>query len=172
MVNEWRERCPGNVGSVKCPMCQADETKVVDSRVAEENAAIRRRRECLSCAHRFTTFERVDHAALAVVKSDGRSEPFDRHKLINGLAAATKGRSVDASVLDQLAGSVEDAIRLLGSEVSSANIGLVVLQHLRSVDEVAYLRFASVYKHFDAAADFHRELELMEKSDPAQSASV
>jgi transcriptional repressor NrdR len=157
---------------VKCPSCRADETKVVDSRVAEENAAIRRRRECLSCAHRFTTFERVDHAALTVVKSDGRSEPFDRQKLISGLAAATKGRGVDAPVLDDLAGSVEDSIRLQGSEISSANIGLVVLQHLRTVDEVAYLRFASVYKHFDAAADFHRELELMEKSDPAQPTSV
>jgi transcriptional repressor NrdR len=152
---------------MKCPVCRDDETKVVDSRVAEENTAIRRRRQCLSCAHRFTTFERVDHAFLTVVKSDGRTQPFDRQKLVSGLSAATKGRDVAPATLDQIAGSVEDVLRLQGSEVTSANIGVVVLKELRTVDEVAYLRFASVYKEFDAAADFHRELELMEKSDPA-----
>lgn len=155
------------VHGVRCPVCRDDDTKVVDSRVAEENTAIRRRRQCLSCAHRFTTFERVDHAPLTVVKSDGRVQPFDRQKLISGLSAATKGRDVAPSALDEIAASVEDMLRLQGSEVTSANIGLVVLNELRTVDEVAYLRFASVYKDFDAAADFHRELELMEKADPA-----
>lgn len=152
---------------MRCPSCRDDETKVVDSRIAEEHTAIRRRRQCLSCAHRFTTFERVDHAPLNVVKSDDRVEPFDRQKLISGLAAATKGRDVSPEQLDELASAVEDTLRLQGSEVSSANIGLAVLHELRTVDEVAYLRFASVYKNFDAAADFHRELELMEKADPA-----
>ncbi|HSL72931.1 MAG TPA: transcriptional regulator NrdR [Ilumatobacteraceae bacterium] len=147
-----------------CPSCRADDTKVVDSRVAEEGAAIRRRRECLSCSHRFTTFERIDHAPLTVVKSHGGTEPFDRRKLIGGLAAATKGRQVTEATLDGLAVRVEDSMRLLGSTVTSANIGVAVLDQLRSVDEVAYLRFASVYKGFDAAADFHRELELLEKS--------
>ena len=155
------------MGHVKCPVCRDDDTKVVDSRVAEENTAIRRRRQCLSCEHRFTTFERVDHAALTVVKSDGRVQPFDRQKLISGLSAATKGRDVVSSALDEIASAVEDVLRLQGSEVTSANIGVVVLKELRTVDEVAYLRFASVYKDFDAAADFHRELELMEKADPA-----
>lgn len=155
------------VTDVKCPVCRDDDTKVVDSRVAEEHTAIRRRRQCLGCAHRFTTFERVDHAPLTVVKSDGRVQPFDRQKLISGLASATKGRDVAATVLDDLAAAVEDVLRLQGSEVTSANIGVVVLKELRTVDEVAYLRFASVYKDFDAAADFHRELELMEKADPA-----
>jgi len=149
---------------VLCPSCRADDTKVIDSRIAEEGAAIRRRRECLTCARRFTTFERVDHAPLTVVKSHGGTEPFDRRKLIGGLAAATKGRGVDESRLDEIAMRVEESMRLLGSTVTSANIGVAVLDQLRSVDEVAYLRFASVYKDFDGASDFHRELELLEKS--------
>jgi transcriptional repressor NrdR len=102
---------------------------------------------------------------LAVIKSHGGLEPFDRQKLIAGLVSATKGRSVGADTLEELALGVEDSIRVQGSEVSSANIGLEVLRQLRDIDEVAYLRFASVYKDFDAAADFHRELELMEKAD-------
>jgi len=151
-------------GGVYCPACRADDTKVVDSRLAEEGAAIRRRRQCLSCSHRFTTFERIDHVPLTVVKSDGAREAFDRSKVVSGLAAATKGRSVSDAVLAEMALDVEDVVRLQGSEVSSAVIGLAVLDRLRGVDEVAYLRFASVYKDFDAAADFHRELELLEKS--------
>ncbi len=147
-----------------CPACRADETKVVDSRVAQEGTAIRRRRQCLACTQRFTTYERVDHAPLSVVKSHGRTEAFDRQKVVDGLLAATKGRGVERSSLDELALRVEDSLRLGGSEVSSANIGLAVLEQLRSIDDVSYLRFASVYKNFDAAADFHRELELLEKS--------
>ncbi len=146
-----------------CPVCHADDTKVVDSRLAEEGAAVRRRRHCLSCSHRFTTFERVDEVPLTVVKSDGRTEPFDRGKIVAGILAATKGRSVDAGVVQQVAESIEDGVRLQGSEVTSAQIGLAVLDHLRTIDEVAYLRFASVYKNFDAAADFHREIELLTK---------
>lgn len=147
-----------------CPACRVDDTKVVDSRVAEDGNAIRRRRECLSCARRFTTFERVDHAPLTVVKSHGSSEPFDRSKLIGGLVAATKGRNVSDDQLRSIVSAVEESLRLLGSTVNSASIGVAVLEQLRRVDDVAYLRFASVYKDFDAAADFHRELELLEKS--------
>ncbi len=150
-----------------CPTCHDDDTKVVDSRVAEEGSAIRRRRQCLGCGGRFTTFERVDHAPLTVVKSHGGEEPFDRQKLIGGLAAATKGRNVSAATLQEIAVGVEDSMRLLGSRVTSANIGVAVLDRLRVVDEVAYLRFASVYKDFDGASDFHRELELLEKSASA-----
>lgn len=150
-----------------CPSCRADDTKVVDSRLAEEGAAIRRRRRCLSCEHRFTTFERIDHAPLSVEKSNGGCEPFERTKLIGGLAAATKGRSVSDDELEEIAVRVEDSMRLLGSTVTSASIGLAVLDELRAVDDVAYLRFASVYKNFDAASDFHRELELLEKSATA-----
>lgn len=152
-----------------CPACRADDSKVVDSRLAEEGAAIRRRRQCLTCSSRFTTFERVDHAPLTVVKSTGETQPFDRSKLVAGLAAATKGRGVDQDQLDAMATRVEDAARLQGNEVTSAHVGVVVLDQLRAVDDVSYLRFASVYKHFDAAADFHRELELMEKSGVGSS---
>jgi len=149
---------------VYCPVCRAEDSKVVDSRLAEEGAATRRRRQCTSCSHRFTTYERVDHAPLTVVKSTGHCEPFDRAKVIAGLAAATKGRGVDAATLEQMATRVEDVVRLEGGEVASATVGLTVLDELRRVDDVSYLRFASVYKHFDAAADFHRELELLEKT--------
>jgi transcriptional repressor NrdR len=136
---------------------------VIDSRVAEEGAAVRRRRECLSCSHRFTTHERVDEVALVVVKSDGARRPFERAKIVAGVVAATKGRGVGAALIEQLAVDVEEEVRLDGGEVTSAQIGLAVLDRLRRIDEVSYLRFASVYKDFDAAADFHRELELLSK---------
>ena len=136
----------------------------MDSRLAEEGVAIRRRRECTDCSHRFTTFERVDHAPLTVVKTTGNVEPFDRVKVVAGMAAATKGRQVDDATLEAMATSVEDAIRLRGSEVTTTDVGLEVLEQLRRVDDVAYLRFASVYKNFDGASDFHRELEYLEKT--------
>lgn len=158
------------MADVQCPACRSDDSRVVDSRVAEEGTAIRRRRQCVGCSHRFTTFERVDHAPLTVVKSSGDVEPFDRAKVVAGLAAATKGRDVSAEILEQMATRVEDVVRLNGNEVSTAVVGLTVLDELRAVDDVSYLRFASVYKHFDAAADFHRELELMEKSASGGSA--
>lgn len=148
---------------VHCPACQADDTKVVDSRLAAEGTAVRRRRRCLSCGHRFTTFERVDEVPLTVVKSDGSVEPFDRAKVTNGLLAATKGRHVTERQIEEIVDAVEDTVRLGGSESRSAEIGAVVLNQLGAVDEVSYLRFASVYKNFDAAADFHREIELLAK---------
>lgn len=154
------------MSGVQCPSCHFDDTKVVDSRLAEEGAAIRRRRKCAACDDRFTTFERVDHVPLRVLKSTGETQPFDRSKVVSGLAAATKGRGVEDHDLDRMATRVEDALRLKGSEVTSQVIGLAVLEELRVVDDVSYLRFASVYKHFDAATDFHRELELMEKQAP------
>ena len=128
---------------------------------------MRRRRHCLSCSHRFTTFERVDEVPLVVLKSDGRTQPFDRAKIVAGILAATKGRNVDAALAEQVAESIEDGVRLQGSEVTSGQLGLAVLDRLRTIDEVAYLRFASVYKNFDAAADFHREIELLSKAAQA-----
>jgi transcriptional repressor NrdR len=148
---------------VHCPACQADDTKVVDSRLASEGSAVRRRRRCPSCGHRFTTFERVDEVPLTVVKSDGSVEAFERTKVANGLIAATKGRHISPEQIDRIVDAVEDAVRLGGSESTSAQIGAVVLNLLGPVDEVSYLRFASVYKNFDAAADFHREIELLGK---------
>lgn len=146
-----------------CPKCRADDTRVIDSRDAEEGSAIRRRRSCAACAHRFTTYERLDEVPLVVVKSDGRREPFDRAKLVAGVAAACKGRPVTTEQIEQLAESIEDETRLGGAEVSASELGVRVLEHLRMLDEVAYLRFASVYKAFDGAADFRRELVLLEK---------
>ena len=146
-----------------CPSCRADDTKVVDSRLAEEGVSVRRRRQCLTCAYRFTTFERVEEVPLVVVKSHGSRQPFDRDKVVAGVLAATKGRSVAAAQVEQLATAVEDEMRLLGGEVTTSQIGLSVLERLRLLDEVAYLRFASVYKNFDAASDFESELELLSK---------
>jgi transcriptional repressor NrdR len=151
------------VSGVHCPSCQADDTKVVDSRLAEEGASVRRRRQCLSCAYRFTTFERVEEVPLVVVKSDGSAQPFDRDKIVFGVRAASKGRSVTEEQIQQLALEVEDEIRLTTGEVTSSSIGLAVLDRLRVLDEVAYLRFASVYKNFDGASDFQSELELLSK---------
>jgi transcriptional repressor NrdR len=158
-----RARRRSSLGGVHCPSCHADDTKVVDSRIAAEGAAIRRRRQCLSCSHRFTTYERVEELPLMVTKSHGAVEPFDRDKIVDGVRAATKGRNVDDHRIAELAGSVEDELRLDGGEVTSTRIGLAVLERLRHVDEVAYMRFASVYKNFDAAADFQSELELLSK---------
>lgn len=148
---------------VHCPFCQADDSKVVDSRLADEGSAVRRRRECLSCQSRFTTFERAEDVPLMVAKSDGRRQPFDRAKVAAGIAAATKGRDLGGETAESLAERVEECIRALGSSVTSSQIGLAVLDQLRPIDEVAYLRFASVYKHFDGASDFHREIELLTK---------
>lgn len=155
-------------GPVHCPSCRADDTKVVDSRLSDEGAAVRRRRQCLACSGRFTTYERLEEtpvveAPLEVVKSDGTRQRFDRDKIVRGVAAATKGRQVDVTQIEQLATTVEDEIRLVGGDVTSSRIGLAVLDRLRLLDEVAYLRFASVYKGFDAAADFQSELELLSK---------
>lgn len=146
-----------------CPSCNADDTKVVDSRLAEEGSSVRRRRQCLTCSHRFTTFERVEELALVVLKANGEREPFDREKIVFGVVAATKGRVAQHDQVERLANEVEDEMRLLGGEVTTSQIGLSVLDRLRVLDEVAYLRFASVYKNFDAAADFQSELELLSK---------
>jgi transcriptional repressor NrdR len=148
---------------MRCPKCSADDTKVIDSRDAEEGTTIRRRRSCVACGHRFTTYERAEEVPLVVVKSDAHREPFDRTKLVAGVAAACKGRPVSIDEIVHLAEAVEDEMRLQGPEVTSQAVGLEVLERLRRLDEVAYLRFASVYKGFDAAADFQRELVLLKK---------
>ena len=138
----------------------------MDSRTAQDGAAIRRRRLCLSCGYRFTTFERMEEVPLVVTKRSGQREAFDRAKLVAGVRAAAKGRPVGEDELENLATEVEDAMRLDGPEVTSAHVGVAVLDALRHLDEVAYLRFASVYKGFDDAADFERELTLLAKGTP------
>jgi len=149
---------------VRCPWCQSLDDRVVDSRLAEDGAAIRRRRECTACGGRFTTYERLDEAPLWVLKRGGQREPFDRVKVIAGVRAATKNRPVSEEQLDTLALEVEEALRHLGAEVSSQQIGVAVLEGLRELDEVAYLRFASVYKGFEDVGDFQREVGLLTKT--------
>jgi transcriptional repressor NrdR len=149
---------------MRCPSCASLDDKVVDSRLADDGAAIRRRRECLGCSRRFTTFERVEEVALVVVKRSGHRAPFDRAKIVGGLRAAAKNRPVSDDQLEALAAEVEEALRLEGPELTSQQVGLAVLERLRALDDVAYLRFASVYKGFEDAGDFEREVGLLTKS--------
>ena len=148
---------------VHCPSCSFDDTKVIDSRLSEEGGAIRRRRSCAQCGYRFTTYERLEEVALNVVKRGGGKQPFDRLKMIAGIQAAVKGRPVGDEMIMDIAERIEDALRLEGGDVTSNQVGHAVLEQLRLIDEVAYMRFASVYKNFDDAADFKRELALLEK---------
>jgi transcriptional repressor NrdR len=149
---------------VLCPYCGAEEDKVVDSRVAEEGRSIRRRRECLTCGRRFTTFERAEEVPLLVAKRNGMEEPFAREKIVAGLVAACKNRPVTEAEIEALTDDVEETMRATGQRpVPTAEIGREVLERLRNLDEVAYLRFASVYKDFQELTDFERELGLIQK---------
>lgn len=142
---------------MRCPFCKHDDTKVVDSRVADEGQAIRRRRSCAACGRRFTT---VESAVLAVVKRNGVTEPFSREKVMRGVRRACQGRDVAEDDLALLAQQVEEAVRAAGTaEVPSNEVGLAILGPLRDLDEVAYLRFASVYRSFESLADFQREID-------------
>lgn len=144
---------------MRCPFCKAENSRVVDSREADEGQAIRRRRACGKCGRRFTT---VETAVLAVVKRSGVTEPFSREKVVRGVRAACQGRDVDDDALNLLAQKVEDAVRATGSaEIPSNEIGLAILGPLRDLDEVAYLRFASVYRSFTSAEDFENEIEQL-----------
>ncbi|MEV6657789.1 transcriptional regulator NrdR [Nocardia fluminea] len=154
-----------------CPYCRHPDSRVVDSREVEEGTAIRRRRSCPSCGRRFTT---VETAILSVVKRSGVTEPFSREKVIVGVRRACQGREVDDDALNLLAQQVEDAVRAKGSpEVPSHEVGLAILGPLRDLDEVAYLRFASVYRSFTSAADFEREITEMRaaRADAAVAAT-
>lgn len=154
---------------MRCPRCSAAEDKVVDSRSADDGSAIRRRRECLSCGQRFTTYERLEEVPLVVVKRSGERQVFERAKVTSGVEAAAKNRPVGSGVIASLAADVEEEMRLAGPEVSSQDVGMAVLDHLRAVDEVAYLRFASVYKGFSAAGDFEREAGLLKSTAPKRA---
>jgi transcriptional repressor NrdR len=142
---------------------------VVDSRLADDGAAIRRRRECLACGRRFTTYERVEEVPLTVVKRSGYRAPFDRAKIVAGLRAATKNRPVSPEQMEALAVEVEESLKLEGPEVGSQQIGVAVLERLRALDEVAYVRFASVYKGFADVDDFAREVGLLTKATKPKS---
>ena len=144
---------------MRCPFCRHGDSRVIDSREVDDGQAIRRRRSCAACGRRFTT---VEEAVLAVVKRSGVTEPFSREKVINGVRRACQGRPVDEDALQKLAQTVEDKVRARGSaEVPSHDVGLAILEPLRVLDEVAYLRFASVYKSFSSTEDFEKEIHHM-----------
>jgi transcriptional repressor NrdR len=149
-----------------CPFCRHPDSRVVDSREADDGSAIRRRRSCPQCERRFTTLE---SASLTVVKRSGASEPFSRAKVVDGVRKACSGRPVDSDALARLGQQVEEAVRAAGAaEVPAHDIGLAILDPLRELDEVAFLRFASVYKSFTCAADFAAEvLDLASRRDAA-----
>jgi transcriptional repressor NrdR len=145
---------------MKCPFCGHDETKVVDSRVSESQDAIRRRRECLDCEQRFTTYERVEEMPLMVLKKSGRREPFDRGKLMRGLVVATVKRNVSPQQLEGLIDDVEAELHnSFRYEISAKQLGDLVLSRLKCLDKVAYIRFASVYKDFQDLDSFTSELK-------------
>jgi transcriptional repressor NrdR len=154
---------------VRCPFCSADHDKVVDSRPADDGAAVRRRRECLECARRFTTYERVEELPLVVVKRSGATEPFDVEKLQGGIERAVTGRPIAPAAVETLASEIEEWARGLGPELTSKMIGLAVLERLRDLDPVSYVRFASVYKGFEDLDDFERVVGELQKSTAPKS---
>ncbi|OJW76676.1 MAG: transcriptional regulator NrdR [Sphingomonadales bacterium 63-6] len=140
---------------MRCPFCAHDDSQVKDSRPTEDNTAIRRRRQCESCGARFTTFERVQLRDITVVKSDSGREPFDRNKIERSVALACRKRGVSQEQLDQLVSGIQRQVETLGdAEIASARIGEMVMDGLRQLDSVAYIRFASVYRDFSEARDF------------------
>ena len=151
---------------MRCPFCHNPDSRVIETREAEEGATTRRRRSCPACGRRFTT---VEEAVLAVLKRSGVSEPFNRSKVVAGVRRACQGRPVDEDQLQKLAQQVEDAIRATGAaEVPAHEVGLAILRPLRELDEVAYLRFASVYRAFSSLEDFEKEItELRARHLPA-----
>ncbi|WP_417228791.1 transcriptional regulator NrdR [Thermophilibacter sp.] len=147
---------------MRCPRCGCEESKVVDSRPSEGNDAIRRRRECTGCGFRFTTYERCEEMPIVVIKRDGHKEPFDRQKLMRGLLTATVKRDIPLSTLTALIDDIEASLRDSGTmEVSSSDLGSMVLKRLISVDKVAYVRFASVYRDFKDVDEFSEELRSL-----------
>ena len=147
---------------MKCPHCGYLEDKVVDSRPSQDNRAIRRRRECLECGERFTTYEYVEQASLTVVKSDGRREPFDKNKILSGLKLACNKRPVTSKQMETIAEAIEGHFHARGgSDVVAKEIGEMVVEKLRDVDEIAFVRFASVYRQFKDKKEFFEELKKL-----------
>jgi transcriptional repressor NrdR len=157
---------------VKCPFCGTPETKVVDSRLNQTGDVTRRRRECGQCDSRFTTYEHVEELLPAVIKKDGRREPFDRMKLLGGIKKALQKRSVPSEKIDEMVSRVEKSVQRLGlKEIPARSIGERVMSELHAVDLVAYIRFASVYREFRDVEEFVAELELQDaqRAQPSQA---
>ena len=150
---------------MKCPYCGYKESKVIDSRPAEEGSSIRRRRECLSCAKRFTTYETVESLPMVVIKKDGSRQSFDKSKLINGMVRACDKRKVPLPVLEKIADEIEQELQsALEREITTEQVGEMVMKRLKDVDEVAYVRFASVYRQFKDIDTFMKELNKLLES--------
>ena len=147
---------------MKCPFCESIDTKVVDKRETEEEAVTRRRRECLNCEKRFTTYERVEMSNILVIKKDGKREQFDREKLKNGIMKACEKRDITREEIDKIVGEVEQRLRNMeGTEIRSKIIGEDVMRRLKKLDKVAYIRFASVYKDFEDVESFKEAVEKL-----------
>ena len=149
---------------MRCPKCGAIEDKVIDSRLSKDGVSIRRRRECLACNHRYTTYEEIERADLRVMKRDERIEPFDKHKLLGGMLKACEKRPVSVEVLEQAVGEIiGDLETNYGREIPSQIIGGKVMEKLHQIDEVAYVRYASVYRHFQDIGEFIDEIQSLAK---------
>jgi len=149
---------------MKCPYCANIDTKVIETRLTDSDGSIRRRRECEKCGNRFTTFERIENSPIAVIKKDDTREPFDRNKILSGLIRACVKRNISTSTLEKIVDEIESEIRNFHSnEISSKEIGNIVLAKLKDLDKVAYIRFASVYKQFDNIEQFTNELSELNK---------
>lgn len=147
---------------MRCPFCGYEESKVIDSRPTDENERIRRRRECLQCSKRFTTYETIEDVPIIVIKKDKSREVFDRNKILKGMLRACEKRSVTVSELETAISEIEATLQsAIDREVTSARIGELIMEKLKMIDEVAYVRFASVYKEFDSAEAFREEIAKM-----------
>lgn len=147
---------------MRCPFCESEDTKVIDSRHTEEGNAIRRRRECEQCGKRFTTYEKIEEITLIVIKKDGGREPFDRNKILNGIIKACEKRPVPLSEMERVVDEIERGLNnMLEKEVKSTFIGELIMEKLKDLDEVAYVRFASVYRQFTDINTFVAEIEKL-----------
>ncbi len=152
---------------MKCPFCNHKEDKVVDSRTTQHGVAIRRRRECLGCAKRFTTYEYIEDVPLMVIKKDGRRQPFDRKRILSGIVKACEKRPISIDKMEELVTQVEHAIQKKSDrEVQASKIGELVMEKLKTLDDVAYVRFASVYRQFKDVGQFMAELKFMLNQSP------
>ena len=147
---------------MKCPICEHENTKVIDSRPTEEGFAIRRRRECEACGKRFTTYEKVEESIIMVIKKDGRREAFDRNKIINGIVKACEKRPVPMAEIERMVMEIERSVsNMMVNEIESNVVGELIMDQLKSVDQVAYVRFASVYRQFTDVNTFVKEIEKL-----------
>lgn len=150
---------------MKCPICYFNDTKVVDSRVSSDGSSIRRRRECLKCGFRFSTYEEIELLELVIVKRDGRREAYSREKLVEGLKKSCEKRPITADRFKRLIHAIErDLQKLKKGEITSRQIGLAVMKNLKKIDQIAYIRYASVYQSFKDASDFKKELNKLIKT--------